>query len=178
MVNIESIFMQWDNLGLFSHILPFLLIFAVVYGIIFRMNLFGEQKGVQVIIALVIGLLSIRYRLLGDVLEIVSPRLGVGLVVILALLILIGMFVPQDAEGIMGWILMGVGLVIFIVILSQTAVFFDTGFGGYLGDEIIAYVVLAVLLIGIIVAVVVSGAEKETDPAKRMFKKIGKLFGS
>ena len=177
MVNIESILLQWDNLGFFSHILPFLLIFAVVYGVLFRMNLFGEQKGVQVIIALVLGLLSIRYRLLGDVLKVISPRLGVGLVVILALLILIGMFVPEDAEGIMGWILMGVGLVIFIVILSQTASVFDTGFGGYLGDEIISYVVLAVLLIGIIVAVVVSGAEKEIDPTKRMFKKIGRLFG-
>ena len=174
MVNIESIFSQWASLGLFSHILPFLLIFAVVYGILFKMGLFDGQKGVQVIIALVIGLLSIRYRLLGDVLEVITPRLGVGLVIILALLILIGMFVPVDAEGIMGWILVGTGLVIFIIIISQTASVFDTGFGGYIGDELIAYVVLTVLLIGIIVAVVVSGAEKETDPARMLFKRISK----
>jgi len=168
----STLMQNWDSWGLFSHILPFLLIFAVVFGILSRMGMFRENKGIQAIISIVLGLLAIRTNLLGDVLKVISPRLGVGLVVLFALLILIGLFIPDESQGMWGWILMGAGLVIFIVIIGQTADVLKWFNGGYYGDDLVSYIVLIVLLIGVIVAVVASGSDK----SKKEYKKLGQLF--
>jgi hypothetical protein len=165
---------QWDSLGLYSHILPFLLIFAVVFGILARMKLFDGKRGVQVIISLVLGLLAIRTQLLGDVLEIVTPRLGVGLVILLVVLILMGLFIPDKKQGVFGLIFAAIGLFIFLIILAQTSEIFGTlSLGGLSSGELISYTLLVILLIGIIVAVVTTSSDKES---KNPIEKLGSLF--
>ena len=168
----ESLIYQWADIGLFSHILPFLLIFAVVFGILDKMKLFSKQKGVQVIIAVVLGLLAIRTHLLGDVLAVISPRLGVGLVILLALLVLIGLFVPDKSQFIWGFILMGVGVVIFLIILGQLGGQLGWFSGSY-GGDLIAWLVLAALIIGVIVAISATSGDKKD---KTKFEKLGSLF--
>ena len=154
--SIVDILFQLENLGFFQFILPFLLIFAIVFGILSYMRIFGDQKAVHVIIALVLGLLAIRLPFFSAFLSEVTPRLGVGLVVLLALLILTGLFTPDASRGTLGWILLGVGTVIFIIVAVQT--FNALSYFGYAGffssSEIIGWVVMVALLIGVIVAVV------------------------
>ena len=173
-----DILFQWEFIGVFDFILPLLLIFAVVYGILSQMHIFKESRGINVIIALVLGLLAIRFRFFTDFLAEIAPRLGVGLVIILTLIILIGLFTPEGWGGIFGLILMGVGGVIFIIIVAQTFdVFGSLGFGGAGSNDLIAYVVLVVLLIGVIVAVAAGGKTEPTD-SKIWGKKIANLFKS
>src|SRR3990172_5798244 len=95
-ISIAYILNQWQTAGVFDYILPFLLVFAIVFGILASTNILGSQKGVNVIIALVVGLLSIRLGLVQRFFTELFPRLGVGLAVILALLILTGLFISDD----------------------------------------------------------------------------------
>ncbi len=151
--SIIDILFQLENLGFFDFILPFLLMFAVVYGILQYMKIFGEDKAVHIIIAVVLGLISIRLPFYSQFLTEMSPRLAVGLIVLLALLILVGMFAPNQSRGTIGWILFAVGAVIFIVIAVQTfnALSYLNGYVD--SSEIIGWVVMVAILIGVIVAI-------------------------
>ena len=167
--SIGDVFYQLENLGFFDIVLPFLLIFGVVYGILQYMKIFGQDnKGVHAMIAIILGLLAIRLPFFSAFLAELSPRLGVGLTILLGILLLIGLFTPSNSRGTIAWILLSVGALIFIVILIQTGnVLSDFGFGnGFFSEEIIGWLVMVAVLIGVIVAVVAGkGGEGSHGPA-------------
>lgn len=151
-MNIGTLLSQWELAGVFDFLLPFLLIFAVVFGILTTTNILGKNKGVHVIIAFVIGLLALRLDFVPRFFAEVFPRLGVGLAVILSLVILIGLFVPQDS---MRYWLYGLGAVAFaiaVVVISQSFQgygWFSSGFDG----DYVGWIVGGILIIGLIIAV-------------------------
>lgn len=150
--SILDIFFQWENLGVFDYLLPFLLVFAIVYGVLSSTRFLGDNKPVYIILALVVGLMSLRYQtFLSSFLSELFPRLGVGLSVLLAVLILIGMFIPEDETRYWMYGLATIGTIIAISVIYNS---FDVlGYTNTYGTNVIAYVVLAVILIGVIVAV-------------------------
>ncbi len=111
---------QLEQMGFFSYILPFLLIFAIVFGILTKVNLFKNNKAVNAIIALVIGLLALQFNFVPMFFSEIFPRLGIGLAIILALLILVGLFAPTKSDAWTHWIFFGAAFVVFIVVLVQT----------------------------------------------------------
>jgi hypothetical protein len=178
-IGIEQFIYQWEVLGVYQFLLPFLLIFAVVFGILSYMNIFGGQKGIHIIIALVIGLLAIRVPIFADVLREVTPRLGVGLVIILSALILTGIFVPKAARGVVLWIMFGIGAIVFLIILGQLwNVFNLSGFAGFSsGGNLIPIIVLVGLFIAVIVALSLGG-ESSNSGFDELKHKASQLFGS
>ncbi len=124
--SIGSVLAYWEEAGFFAYALPFLLIFAVVYGILTKVQTFGEQKGLNAVIAIVVGLLALQFDFVPIFFSEIFPRVGVGLSVILALFILVGLFLPSGNSSVANWILLAVGVVIFIVVVTNTF-----GFMGY-----------------------------------------------
>ena len=113
--DIGQILQKWDQVGVFAYILPFLLIFALVFAILSRINMFQKKKGVTALISIVVGLLAIVYPDASYFFNIVFSRLGIGLAIILVALILIGAFVPTDGWG--SYIFMGIGVLAFLIII-------------------------------------------------------------
>jgi hypothetical protein len=176
---VEDLIYQWESWGVYQFLLPFLLIFAVVFGILSYMGLFGKNKGIHIIISIVIGLLAIRTPLFADFLREISPRLGVGLVIILAALILVGLFVPKAARGIILWMLFGIGALVFIIILIQMYNIFlvDRGFvGGIDSGQVIPIMVLIGLFIAIVVAISVGKGSRGDDAWDEAKHLAGRLF--
>lgn len=161
---IADILNQWASAGVFDYVLPFLLIFAVVFGILNTTGALGKHKGVQVLIAVVLGALSLQYNYLSDFLKVMAPNLGIGVSVILAAIVLVGLFIPSDERRFWFWGLGAIGFVIFVIILINT---FDTvGYSTTLYSDYIGYVIGAVLLIGLIIAVGASGSKENSDDKK------------
>lgn len=157
--SLADILFQWDRIGVFDFILPMLLVFAVVYGILASTKFFGANKGVHIIIALAISLMSLRYQyFLSSFLTELFPRLGIGLAIVLAILILVGMFIDEEDTRYWGYGLAALGAVIGIVIVLQSFDRLGYVFGGYLGEDLIGYIILGLLLVGVIIAVAVSGS--------------------
>ena len=108
-MDIGTILLQWQSAGIFEYILPFLLIFAVVFGILEAAKIgFTKERKLNVIIALVVGLLSVGYTSrmnfsVGQFLSEIFPRLGVGLAVLLVILILVGVFIRDDDQKYWMW---------------------------------------------------------------------------
>ena len=162
--DIGVIFTQWEAAGVFEFLLPFLLIFSIVFGILTTTNILSKQKGLHIIIAVIIGLMSVWAFnslgfTLGQFLTELFPRFAVGLSVLLVIMILIGLFVPDNDKKYWLWGLGAIGFIIAIVVITQT---FDrfTGFsfGSNYGDYV-GWIIGAVILLGLIIAVAVSGGD-------------------
>ena len=138
--SIVDVLYQLEGLGFFDFLLPFLLIFAVIFGILEATHIFGaDNKPIRMIIAIVLGFLSIRLPFFSAFLSEITPRLGVGITILLAAMILVGLFTQKKSTSTVLWILFGVGAAIFLVILVQSAnalSYFGYG-SGFFSDQVI-----------------------------------------
>ena len=143
---------MWEQYGFFSYLLPFLLIFALVFGILSRMKLFGENNAISGIIALAVGLMALQFEFVSVFFAEIFPRMGVGLAIFLVVLILAGLFIDPH-KAIFRWVLVGIGLIIAIVVLSKTAGAVNW-YSGYWWQEnwpLVAGAIVIIALIGTII---------------------------
>ncbi|MEM3405555.1 MAG: hypothetical protein QW117_01110 [Candidatus Pacearchaeota archaeon] len=126
--SIADVLNDLADLGFFSYVLPFLLIFALVYTILSNLSLFKENKGAALIISLAIGLLSLLYDAVPIFFSKLFPYLGKGLGVLIVALILLGAFVETGSKWQKSLFLIIGGVIFLIVIINA---FRDTGYMGY-----------------------------------------------
>lgn len=162
-MDVAYILNQWQSWGVFDYVLPFLLIFAVVFGILASTNIVGKNKGVHVIIALVVGLMALQLDMVRVFFREVFPQLGVAIGVILALLILTGLFIHEKEARYWTWGIAAVAVIAWIIVITNA--FGNVswlGFGTYFSEDYIGLIVGAVLLIGVIIAVVAAKSEEKS----------------
>ncbi|MFH1803228.1 MAG: hypothetical protein ABH864_07335 [archaeon] len=161
--SMADILFQWEGMGVFDFALPFLLVFVIVYGILTSTRFFGKNNGVYVIISLVIGLMALRYDyFFSAFLAQLFPRLGVGLAILLVVLILVGLFIG-DKDHYWRYILMAIGAVIAIAVLWQASDAMGWNWTGTYGSESVGWILFGVIMIGAIIAVIVSN---QSDSSK------------
>ncbi len=152
-----ELFTQWEQMGFFSYLLPFLLIFALVFGILVKVKLFQDNKAVNAIIALVVGLMAVQFDLVSNFFSQIFPMMGVALAIILAFFILVGLFVDPE-HPVMTWILFGIGAVIFLVVVVQAAGSFGWS-ADWWQDNWVTIIGVAIV-IALVVAVIASSSKK------------------
>ena len=119
----------WAQQGVFTYIIPFLLIFALVYGILMRMNLFKDNKAINGIIALATALMALQFPTVPIFFSQLFPAMGVGLAVILAVLVLTGLFIDSKKnQGWMVFLAIGSMIVVAVVLLNST---WGLGYGNF-----------------------------------------------
>lgn len=117
--SIGDVLNRWADLGVFAYVLPFLMIFALVYGILSKTNILGDNKGVNATIALAFGLLALQFDYVSGFYASIFPYAGMGLAVLLIALILFGL-VSQNTGIVTNWIWVAIGVVIFLFVLLGT----------------------------------------------------------
>ncbi len=131
-----SVLNNLEQLGFFDYILPFLIIFSIIFGILSSLKIFKENKAINGIIALSVGLMALQFDFVPIFFREVFPRVGVGIVLLLLALIFMGMFMEAKSAA-TNWIFFGVGIVILISILIETAEATSLGiFGSWWSDNI------------------------------------------
>lgn len=157
--DIQTLLFQWEAVGVFDFVLPFLLIFAIVFGVLTATNVFGNNRGVSLIIALVIGLMALRIGFVQVFFTELFPRLGVAIAVLLTIVILAAVFIPP--EHLKGW-LIGFGATGGVLgLIAVINAFNEIGwFGSYWIEQYWGLMIGGILLIGVIVAIVVSAPKK------------------
>lgn len=168
---IGSLIQKLTEAGFFTYLLPFLLIFSLVFGILSITKLFEQNKAVNGIIALVIGLMALQFELVPRFFAELFPRLGVGLGVILVVIILLGLFLPKA-----NWVvytLFGVAAVVLIVVLYKTAsgVGWEGGYWWTNNWELVAGGVFVLIVIGTIIGASNPSKENVISPLmEKLFK--------
>ncbi len=146
---IGDILFRWSEFGVFAYLLPFLMIFAIVFGILNKTDLLGDNKGVQATIALAVGLLSLQFDYVANFYATIFPYAGMGIAVLLIALILMGLITDDDKWPAVRWIWFGIGFIIFLIVLltSMTDFAWYGGMGYGWADSWPAIVALTIILI-------------------------------
>lgn len=145
----------------FYYVLPFLLIFGIVYAILARIEIFGENKGVNLVISVSIALLSIvvpgssGYPFVPEFFREIFPRMGVALAVLIAGLILFGAFVKWEDKGALPWIFFGLGVGAFIIVVLSSFSSY-TWLDSWWWYEYSPLIILGIIVIAAIVFIVVT----------------------
>ena len=153
---ITDVLNTWADYGVFAYVLPFLMIFALVYGLLSKSKLLGENKGVHATLALVIGLLALQFDYVSNFFATIFPYAGIGIAVLLVGLILMGVLTEEEEAA--KWIFFGLGTIIFIVVLLYSLYDFQW-LGGYasLGGNWIPWIILIIIVAATVVGVILGG---------------------
>ena len=183
-------FQRLDAMGLTDVLLPFLLIFSIVFAVLNKAKLFGkDKKNIDVIVALVIALLVViphvtgTYPPGGDVVEIMNnaiPNVSIVIVAIVMLLIMIGVFgVNLDIAGSsLGGIIALLAALIVFFIFGRSAGWFGKNLPpwlGFLNNPDTMALIVVLLVFGIIVAFVTGDDDNRAGEGfMDFFNEIGK----
>ncbi len=107
MTTITDLLNQANSLGVFSYVLPFLIIFAVVFAILQKSKILGaEAKGINAIVAVAIGLMALLNDHVSTFFASIFPRMGVFLAILVVILIFLGFFTDSSKwQGQYFWII-------------------------------------------------------------------------
>ena len=160
-------------------ILPFLLLFAIVFAVLQKTKVLGEgKKQIDAIVALVVALIVVAFAQAVDIIVFLMPVLGVSLVVVIVFLILLGTVfkegefkVHNSIKWIVG-ILAAIVLVVTLLVLTgrwDYLIELISGEGDGDGTNVLTNIIFIVIIL-VAVAVVVfgggGGKKKGSDEKK------------
>jgi hypothetical protein len=149
---ITDILNIWQQAGIFAYLIPFLIVFAVVYGMLNKTKLLGENRGVQATISLGVGLMSLVNDYVPRFFSSLFPYAGMAIAVLLVALILMGLISDQEFAWRIWFV---IGIIGFLAVILASFNDMSMFFGGALIDSlpaILAGVILLVLMYFIIFA--------------------------
>jgi len=160
---IADLLSKWEQIGFFSYLLPFMLIFALVFGILTKVNVFKENKMINGIIALAVAMMALQFDFVPTFFAQIFPRLGVGLAILLGILIMVGLFMDPDSSMV-NYFLLGIGVLVIGLVFIQSAG--ELGWAsGHWWEENWQMIVGAVFIL-ILVAVIIGGSKSKKDKDK------------
>ena len=105
-------------------LLPFLLVFSLVFAVLQKSKVLGEgKKQLDALVALSIGLLVIAFgQAVGIIIQLVT-FLSVALVIMLVFMILVGSMFKEGDFKLDGWIKLVIGIIIFLAVVVAVLVY-------------------------------------------------------
>ncbi len=181
--NVPDFLVQLEQFGLLDAILPFLLIFAVVFTALKTSKVLGFPKGVQVLVALILALLVVIPHILGtyppgaDVVRIINtalPNVSLLIVIIIAALILVGIFRPEGQGVPAGgfFAILSIGAIVYIFGLA--AGWWETiGVLSFLANPDVQAVLVIILVFAVVIFLIT--ADKPFENFGNLMTKFGKM---
>jgi len=154
-------------------VLPFLLVFVIVFAILQKARIFGEgKKQIDALVGLIIGLIVVAFGRATGIILSLMPFLAVSAVIILVFMILYGMIFKEGEFEMNKGLKIGFGILIGIAVVIAVLVATDGWdyilenwvYGGS-GGDILMNVVFIAIIAGA-VAIVLSGAKDSSGGDK------------
>ncbi len=136
MIGLEVLIENLRNIGFYNFFLPWILILSIVYGILMKTDVFGDNKSVNAIISLAISFIFIggMYTFVPhNFFAIFFSRFAIVIVALLALAILLGFFGIKIGElggdSKFKWIIFSIlsAIIVAMVVLYSFSVSIDLG---------------------------------------------------
>lgn len=175
MLSFTDTFITLEKIGLTDVLVPFVLIFSIVFAILGAVKLFGNKRNIQIIVSVVIALLVVIPHVTGgypagkDVVEIINtsiPQVSLIIIGVLMFLILMGIFgVPIDITK-SDWIGPLVGMlclgVVFYIFGTSAGWFGGGEFPNMLGflnnSETVSVILVILMFVAIVMFITGSGS--------------------
>lgn len=176
-----ELLMQLEQFGLLDAVLPFILIFAVIFTVLRKTSVLGDRKNIHMLVALVISLLVVMPHVLGtyppgqDVVSIINtalPNVSLVIVIIVAALILVGIFIPNfTMGGGLGGMLAVASLAVVVYIFGVSGGWWSAGSFGFLSNPDMQVLVVILLVFGLVIFMITS-----ESPFENIGTKIKNIF--
>ena len=164
---VGDILINLEQLGFFDYLLPFLIIFALVFGILTRMKIFGDDnRAINGVIALSVGLMALQFGFVSAFFSDIFPRLGVGLAIILVALVLMGFFFEPKGKA-MNYIMLGVAAIIFIVILAQSAETSNFWYSGFFWSDNLGSIIAVIIFLAAL-GIIIGGSRAPSGDSESL----------
>ncbi len=190
MVIFQDIIYRLEYYGLSDVLLPFLLIFTIVFAVMQKTQPLGEKKQFNIIIALVLALAVVIPHVLGyyppegDIIKIINsalPNVSIVLVAIVMLLLIVGLFGGKAGWGssLSGWVAF-VAFIVVVFIFANAANWFNywPNWLSWLADSDTQALLV---VIGVFALIIWFITKEPKDDSKGAVSQIGKswaeLFG-
>ncbi|MEM2713623.1 MAG: hypothetical protein QXS07_00290 [Candidatus Pacearchaeota archaeon] len=138
-----------QQIGFFTVLLPFLLIFSLVYAIIVRLEIFQKVRAAGVIVALAIAFFALTNYQISLIMAKLFSHLSIALIILLSMVILFG-FVNKDITKQVGIFFVIVVIIAIIAILVKTFEFrlhWLYPYVSFLAPLVIIIIAIALILI-------------------------------
>jgi len=148
-------------------ILPFLLVFTVMFAILEKTKILGDGKRqIDAIVSLVIAMIFVAFGQATDIVVKLIPILGVALVVILVFMVLLGSLYEPGKFKMEGWLKIVVGILIGILVAVSVLILtggldYVVGFVSGGGNTAILVNGFLVLVIAAAIIAVIFGGKGE-----------------
>lgn len=173
MVDFYSVVTDLQNAGFFDVILPFLLVFVIIFATLEKTKVLGKDKtNINTVVALIIGLVLIVNFDLVYLMNLYLSKMALFIIIALIFMLTIGVFGADPEKGFSGWIF------IAAIIVSLIAVFwalspqigFELPYWLYLSDEAISWLI-AIGFFVLVIAVV-----NKKPSSESLGKKLDKML--
>lgn len=148
-------------------ILPFLLIFTLVFAILQKSKILGDgKKQIDALVALSIALIVVAFSSQVEIIQELMPFLAIGLVILMIFFLFWAFAFPEGKFEVPKAIKYTIGIVAAIAVIIATLVTtgsWDTVKSWFTGDNssVGANIIIVVIIIGVILAVVLGGKKPE-----------------
>lgn len=156
---VGSILNDLEQAGFFSYVLPFLLIFAIIYGILNTMKIFENKNGINAIISLAVSLMALQTGLVSEFFNEITPLIGIGLVILLGVLIFLGFLAPKESWVI--YSIFAIAVLVFFNILLNVAESMNSPWINLWYQY--KPVVIGGIVIGLIILIIVNAGKDKKD---------------
>jgi hypothetical protein len=169
---LNAIFIRLNDFGLMDVIVPFLLIFSVMFAILTQIGLFdpektGKNKNIIMFISMAFALMVVVPHVLNtyppgaDIVQIINtsvPNVSVFIISVIMILVIIGLFGIRFTPGGSGMGMVTiVAMLVVAYIFGSSAGWFDFGLPawlGFLNDPDLQAILLVGLMFWIVIAMV------------------------
>jgi len=94
-----------ENMGFYEVLLPFLLIFTILFAILQKIKLFGtNSKNINIVVAVIIAFFVVRVPSIVGVMTQFLPKVSILVLVLLMFLLVLGIFGAQGDKMTGGWL--------------------------------------------------------------------------
>ncbi|MCD6463918.1 hypothetical protein J7L02_00135 [Candidatus Woesearchaeota archaeon] len=182
MANFQELMMYLEDLGVLDVLVPFILIFTIVFAVLQKSQILGKnKKNFNVIVALAIALAVVIPHVTGsypenaDVVEIINnalPQISMIMVAAIAALLLIGVFAPKDAalpKSLQGLALILSFVATVIIFLHAAGYYQMPDWLGWLNDEETQSLIIVILVFGLIIWFITKEPKDQGDSNRKSF---------
>jgi len=166
----NNFFVLAQQLGVFTVLLPFLLIFAIVYSILLRIGLFQKVPAANVIVSLVISFFALTNYYISYYMQRLFSNLAIAIIIFLAVIILFGLFNIDISAGQVKWLFIGIALIAAIIVVIKT---FSPQWEFTLMPYLQLILPLAIIVIAVLLIVLFTKPQPEGETT---FEKLIRLF--
>lgn len=103
-VNFSDMIKQLEQMGFYEVILPFMLVFTIMFALLQKIKLFGaDTKNINIVVAAVIAFFFVRVPAVIATVNQFLPKISIIVIVLLMFLLILGVLGSGESKGWTGW---------------------------------------------------------------------------